>query len=148
MRTYYIFNISGYISYIYKKKPYKIYKMLEEIYNINKRDIVLSYKYFEQIAKTFNKNKLNEYINKKLEENEFYHINEWIHIYISKNEYSKLTVGNSNLKIKTNVNYPTFFDYIDNYVDDIFVCDFINKDYFWLEDIAKKDCQNDKYLVK
>ena len=41
------------------------------------------------------------------------------------------------LKIKTNINYPKFFDNINTYSDNIFVCDFINNDYFWLNKIAK-----------
>ena len=57
MRTYYIFNINNYFTYMYKNKPYRIYKILEEMYNVKKSDIVLSYKLFEQIAYSFNKNK-------------------------------------------------------------------------------------------
>ena len=32
MRTYYIFNVNRYFSYMYKNKPFKMYKIFEEIY--------------------------------------------------------------------------------------------------------------------
>ena len=32
MRTYYIFKINKYFAYIYKKWPYKMYKIIEELY--------------------------------------------------------------------------------------------------------------------
>ena len=50
---------------MYKNKPYRIYKILEEMYNVKKSDIVLSYKLFEQIAYSFNKNKLNHILIEK-----------------------------------------------------------------------------------
>jgi hypothetical protein len=53
-------------------------------------------------------------------------------------EISKLTVYNSHIKIKTNINYPTFIDSLRNFEKNIFVCDFINKDYFWLDKIKKE----------
>jgi len=62
MRTYYIFKINKYFSYVYKNKPYKIYKTIEEIYHVKEYDMVLTYKIYEQVALVFNKSKLNEYI--------------------------------------------------------------------------------------
>jgi len=148
MRTYYIFNINNYFSYIYKKKPYKIYKILEEIYHTNNHDIVLSYKLFEQIAISFNKTKINSYIKEKYKYEKNYYNNNNIHILASGNEYSKLVINNSNIKIKTNINIPTYLKDIYIYCDNIFVCDFINKDYFWLEKININNCQNEEYEVQ
>ena len=132
MRTYYIFNINNYFTYMYKNKPYRIYKILEEMYNVKKSDIVLSYKLFEQIAYSFNKNKLNEYVKYLFKNNTSYYNRLNSHIICNNQEYTKLTINNSNIKIKSNINYPSFLDILINYSDNIFVCDFINKDYFWL----------------
>lgn len=148
MRTFYIFNINNYFTYMYQNKPYRIYKTLEEIYNANKHDIVLSYKLFEQIALPFNKNKLNEYIKYIYKDNHEYYNNASTHIICNNSEYTKLVINNSNLKIKTNINCPIFLNVINNYNNNIFICDFNNKDYFWLHKLMKKDCQTDKYLVK
>ena len=62
MRTYYIFKINKYFSYVYKNKPYKIYKTIEEIYHTKEYDMVLTYKIYEQIAIPFIKGELNKYL--------------------------------------------------------------------------------------
>ena len=148
MRTYYIFKINKYFSYVYKNKPYKIYKTIEEIYHTKEYDMVLTYKIYEQIAIPFIKGELNKYLYELYNDNICYLTNKNTHIYSSNFEYSKLVITNSNLKIKTSVNYPIFLTDINNYFDNIFVCDFINKDYFWLDKIIKKDRQSEKYEVK
>ena len=138
MRTYSIFNINNYFTYMYKNKPYRIYKILEELYNVKKSDIVLSYKLFEQIAYSFNKNKLNEYVKYLFKNNTSYYNRLNSHIICNNQEYTKLTINNSNIKIKSNINYPSFLDILINYSDNIFVCDFVNKDYFWLNKVILK----------
>lgn len=148
MRTYYVFKINKYFSYVYKNKPYKIYKTIEEIYHIKEYDMVLTYKIYEQVALTFNKTKLNEYLNNIYKDNDFYTKNNNTHIYSDNYEYTKLVVTNSNLKIKSNINNPIFFKDINNNYDNIFICDFINKDYFWLDKVIKKDRQNEEIIVK
>jgi len=148
MRTYYVFKINKYFSYVYKNKPYKIYKTIEEIYHVKEYDMVLTYKIYEQVALTFDKTNINNYISNIYRENKFYLKNNNTHIYANNFEYTKLVVTNSNLKIKSNVNNPIFLKDINNYSDNIFVCDFINKDYFWLDKVIKKDRQNDEIIVK
>ena len=54
-----------------------------------------------------------------------------------KNETTKLTINNSHLKLKSNVVYPSFLRDIKN-MPNLFVCDFINSDYFFLKDILVK----------
>ena len=62
MRTYYIFNVNRYFSYMYKNKPFKMYKMFEEIYYSKSYDSLNTYRNFETVAVPFNKIMLNEYI--------------------------------------------------------------------------------------
>lgn len=148
MRTYYVFKINKYFSYVYKNKPYKIYKTIEEIYHVKEYDMVLTYKIYEQVAITFNKNILNEKLNEFYKNNNYYHNEKNTHIYSDNYEYTKLVVTNSNLKIKTNINNPIFLKIINDLYDNIFICDFINKDYFWLDKVIKKDRQNSEIIVK
>ena len=148
MRVYYLFKVNNYFYYMYKNKPFKMYKMLEEIYHTKNSDVVLTYRMFEQIASPFNKNKVNNYIDNYLKDKVYYMRSNNIHLISNNIEYSKLSVSNSNLKIKTNINFTSFFSILDNYTDNIFVCDFINKDYFWLQNINKNDRQKHVYLVK
>mgnify|MGYP003571327169 CR=1 FL=1 len=133
---------------MYKNSPYKMYKILEELYHTNKYDMVLTYRIFEQIAKSFNKNNLNEYLYYNLKNLEYYHKRNNIHVIADNYEYSKLVINNANLKIRTNVNNCYFFNIINLYYDNIFVCDFMNKDYFWLNKIIENNRQNTKSKIE
>ena len=136
MRTFYIYEINDYFTSVYDKYPYKLYKMLEDAYlskRFNKKNTFLVY---EQIIKNYNKLFVNNYIfaNNKL--NIYYYNKDNMHLISNINEYSKMLVNTYCLKLNSNVNYPSFFDNINNYSDNIFICDFINNDYFWLKKIA------------
>ncbi len=140
MRIYYVFVVNDFFANFYNSKPYSLYKIFEQIYNLNNNDIILGYRIFEQIAVPFNKNNVNDYIyNKHCGELSYSrNINKHTIKNLYFDEISKLTVYNSHLKIKTNVNYPTFIDSLKQFENNIFVCDFINKDYFWLDKIEKE----------
>lgn len=140
MRVYYVFVVNDFFASFYNSKPSSLYKIFEQIYNLNKNDIVLGYRIFEQIAIPFNKTNVNEYIYNRHCMELSYSRN--VNVHTIKNLYfdeiSKLTVYNSHIKIKTNINYPTFIDSLRNFEKNIFVCDFINKDYFWIDKIKKE----------
>ena len=111
MRTYYIFNVNRYFSYMYKNKPFKMYKMFEEIYYSKSYDSLNTYRNFETVAVPFNKIMLNEYI-----------------YYEFKLKYGYKRNGNKhNLNTSENSTLQ-----INNYNNNLFVCDFENMDYFWL----------------
>ena len=109
MRTYYIFNVNKYYSYMYKDKPFKMYKIFEEIYYSRDYNSIKAYHVLEEIANPFNKIMLNEYI---------------------YNEYK----------------YSIFFNDINNYNNNLFVCDFENMDYFWLSKL--NSLQNNNLIVQ
>ena len=68
-----------------------------------------------------------------------------IHI-ICNEKYNKLLINNSCMILKTNDIYSVFLNDINMHLDNIFICDFQNKDYFWLESL-NKDRQNKYSLV-
>lgn len=138
MRVFYVYNINDYFCSMYDKYPYKLYKMLEDAYLTNRHNMMLSSAIYEQVITNFNKLFINNYIfaNNKLDI--YYYNKDNIHLISNNYEYSKLMVTSYCLKIKTNLNYPKFFDSINKYGDNIFICDFINKDYFWLNKVAKR----------
>lgn len=144
MRTYYIYNIKEVICQIYEKYPYRLYKMLEDTYYTNKYDKILSASYYGQITNNFNKLFMNNYILANHKLNGYYYRKDNIHILTNHQEYSKLMIGSHFIKLKTNQNYPCFFDTISSFNDHIFICDFENHDYFWISAIAK----DKKILVK
>ena len=145
MRTYYIFAINKYFAYIYKRWPYKMYKIIEELYYTKDYDMLLSYKYYQKFAVEFNKMAINEYVYTVNKESEYYQRDNNIHI-IENDKYNKLIVNNTCIILKTNDVYSVFLNDLNVYLDNIFVCDFKNKDYFWLETL-NKDRQNNFSLV-
>ena len=57
-------------------------------------------------------------------------------------------INNYNIKLKTENNYSVFFKYLNRYNNNLFVCDFENKDYFWLSILENGSLQKDKAVVK
>lgn len=145
MRTYYIFNVNKYYNYMYKDKPYKMYKIFEEIYYSKNYNSIKIYNVLEEIANPFNKIMLNEYIYYEYKLKYGYKRKENIH-YLNTTEKSILRINNYNIKIETEGNYSEFFNEINNYNNNLFVCDFENMDYFWLSKI--KTLQKDKLIVQ
>lgn len=145
MRTYYIFNVNRYFTYMYKNNPFKMYKIFEEIYHSRDYDAVRTYRVFEGIANPFNKIMLGEYINYEYKHKYGYKREESIHkLYTTEN--TVLKINNYNIKIETDSNYTDFFRYLNNYNNSLFVCDFDNKDYFWLSKI--KPLQKELSIVQ
>lgn len=145
MRTYYMFKINKYFAYIYKKWPRKMYNIIQELYYTKDYDMLSSYRYYQRFALSFDKNNINEYIyglNKK--SNNYYRDNS-IHV-LKNGSYNKLVVNKMCLILKTDDIYSVFLSDINLYSVNIFVCDFKNNDYFWLENL-NKDRQKKVSLV-
>lgn len=145
MRTYYIFKINKYFAYIYKRWPYKMYKIIEELYYTKDYDMLISYKYYQKFALEFNKLTINEYIYNINKKNIRYNRDNNTHIILNE-KYNKLIVNSTCLILKTDDIYSVFLNDLHVYLDNIFICDFKNKDYFWLDSL-NKDRQNNLTLV-
>ena len=143
MRTFYIYNINDFLCSVYGEYPYKLYMMLEEVYYTNKHDLVRASGLYEQIITNFNKLYMNNYLIANNKIDSYYYNKCNLHLISSRGEYSRLVVSSYCIKVKTNLNYPKFFYDINKYSDRIFICDFENRDYFWLNRVVK----NEKVLV-
>ena len=139
MRTFYIYNINDLLTSLYEKYPYKLFLMLEEAYYTNKYDLYNSLSMYEQIITNYNKLYINNYLIANNKMDVYYYNKNNIHLISSSREYTKLMVNSYCLKVKSNLNYPKFFYDINKYRDNIFVCDFENKDYFWLNKVVKEE---------
>ncbi len=137
MRVYYLFKINDSFSKLYYNKTYYLYKMLEQISQSSKNDFIISYRLFEQMAVAYNKNEVNGNIYKAFEHDANYVKTLNKHILDDGVEKTKLTVYNTYIKIKTNQNITSFFKVLAN-EENVFVCDFNNKDYFWLSKVSPK----------
>ena len=138
MRVYYLFKINDSFSKLYYNKTYYLYKMLEQISLSSKNDFIISYRLCEQMAVAFNKTEINSKIYRRyaFDSNYLKTLNK--HVLDNKVEKTKLTVYNTYIKIKTNKNITEFFKVLSN-EENIFVCDFNNKDYFWLSKVTSKN---------
>ncbi len=136
MRTFYLFKIKTNYSILTKNNPYNLYKTLEEIYHLKKDEIKIAYDLFSQIRDTFNKelldNNIYEYYKNKYtytKINNTHIINDYY-----TDEKSKLTINPTYLLIRSTKQIPTFLRTITK-KNNIFVCDFDNIDYFWLDEL-------------
>ncbi len=136
MRTYYVFKIKEPYSNLTKSSPYNLYKVLENIYYLNSDQITIAYNFFSQIRDYFNKEKLDNNIYKYYKNKDNYSKINYTHMiydYFTK-EKTKLIINKSYLYLKSTKEIPTFLKTLSK-KDNLFVCDFTNKDYFWLEEI-------------
>ncbi len=140
MRIYYIFLIKDEAYKIGKEKPGNLYKILESIYLLNNDDVVLGFKMFDKICKIIPKKNFNKLLDENnIDSMSYTHFNNthMINDFLG-NETTKLILNNSHIKVKTNSPYPTFFKNLQN-IPNLFVCDFINNDYFFLKKVNVKE---------
>ena len=137
MRVYYLFKINDSFSKLYHNKTYYLYKILEQISESSKNDFIISYRLFEQLAVAFNKAEVNGNIYKHCSSSEYYRKTLNKHVLDDGIEKTKLTVYNTYVKIRTNKNITEFFKILEK-EKNVFVCDFNNKDYFWLSKVTSK----------
>ncbi len=138
MRTFYIFKINNMFQTFYNDKSNILFKMFNEIYSSNDQDLINKFRLFEQITIPINKKIFNNYIMLKHRDDIFYTKNDNVHTIENDKEISRLTINNTFLKIKSNKNINSFIKDIYDSKESVFVIDFQNKDYFWINEIKLK----------
>ena len=133
MRTFYLFKIKKTYYNLTKNNPYNLFKALESIYYSNNYEITYSINFFNQIKENFNKDHLNNQIYETYKDNYSYTKCNNIHLI---NDYCKKEINKTYLLIKSTKQIPAFLKNIP-YEENIFVCDFKSKDYFWLNELNK-----------
>ena len=138
MRLYYAFNIKNDIVKIYKDKPSSLYKILENIYFMHQEEANYGFNIFKQLT---NRNKISELNNEiyiKLHKDLVYSKidNEHIINDLYHDEVSILKIKNSHLLIESNKSFSSFFKLLNNINSNYFICDFKEKDFFFVSDIV------------
>jgi len=138
MRVYYVFNMKTEITNLYRDKPASLYRILENIYYMHEEDINYGFSIFKQLT---NKNKIVELSNNiyiKLHKDLVYSKigNEHIINDLYHDEVSILKIKNSHLKIESNKSISSFFKILFDISHNYFVCDFKDKDFFFIDEIA------------
>ena len=133
MRTFYIFKINNEFVTLTKNCPYNLFKSMEQIYYTDKKDVDIAFNIYEQIVLPLNKLQINCDLFEKNKDNDFYTKFQNTHMINNfyNDEQTKLIVNKSFLVLKTTKPAPSFFKTLKE-MDNLFVCDFENKDYFWL----------------
>ncbi len=138
MRLYYVFNIKKEIVDLYKDKPASLYHILENIYFMHKEDVNYGFNIYKQLT---NRNKvleLNNEIYIKLHKDLVYSKigNEHIINDLYHDEVSILKIKNSHLLIESNKSYSSFLKILLDINYNYFICDFKDKDFFFITEIA------------
>lgn len=136
MRNFYIFEIKESIKKITKENPYELFHTLETIYYQKKEDIETSYIFLKQLIEPIKIKELDISLFKNFKENYFYTKYKNIHKMhdIYRKETSCLTLFKTYLKLETNVVKPRFMEELQKN-HNFFICDFEEKDYFWLDSL-------------
>ncbi len=107
MRDYYLFKLRN--NSINSKK---VYLILEELFYLNRNKFNYGFKIFNDLCLPIDKSKFINY---------------------EKN----ITINNTYILIKNSINISSYFKYFNNLEKHLFVCDFDNKDYFYLNDFVR-----------
>ena len=136
MRTFYIFQINKELAILTKDCPINLYKTMEQIYYLNPKDAKEAYKIFASLAEELNKKEINLKLFEIYRHNQGYTKFNNRHMLCNyyTDESTELTVNNIHLIIKSSMQNPCFLNDLKE-TKNLFVCDFINKDYFWLDQI-------------
>ena len=136
MRTFYIFNINKSFYNLMKNNPYHLFRAMEDIHSFDCNDADMAYDLFNQIASPFDKSKINNKIFGESKDNDFY--SKFHNVHRIQNKYvpedSMLVVNKAFLLLESNITKPTFLNELKEY-NNLFVCDFKNKDYFWVNEL-------------
>lgn len=137
MRNYYFFKVKEEFIKLTKDNPYRLFKIFDEIYHSSNNNINYLFELYNQLIIPFNKKDVNIKIFNNNRYNQNYtkfNNHHMINNYYT-DEVSELTINNCFLYLTTSKINSSFIKDIN--FDNIFVCDFSNKDYFFLENIKE-----------
>lgn len=133
MKTFYIFKLNKTTFSLAKKTPYNIYLLLNTIYRQDKSNLIKAFSLFNELCLPINNDFFNSYLYDKLKDNEYYTKYRSVHMYNNylDDEVSKMVIGNSHIKIKSNKDSNVFLESIND-LNNLFICDFNNEYYKYL----------------
>ncbi len=136
VRTFYIFKINRELQILLLEHPYTLFKTLESIYLLDRESVSIGKEMLEQLTKIIDTKAYNKMIYEKNKDNDFYlKVGNNHRIYNKyRGEETNIYVKNTHILLTTNVlpqNINLFLP-----TNDLFVCDFANRDYFWLSKLV------------
>ena len=125
MRIYYLFKARN-----KNLRARNMYLVLEELFYLNSNKFNYGLTIFNELCLPFNKRKIIDELKSR-----FLCVSN--KIFVDNLEDTIIEFNNIFIVIKTNKNFPEIFKYISNLESNILVCDFTNKDYFFLNDFVR-----------
>lgn len=137
MRIYYIFDIKDEYVSLYKDTPNGLFNVLFQLYRLRKKDIDYGINMFKQIVNKINDMEVDKYVFLKMHNKMTYVKKGKNHVInnLYKDEITVMKVKKAFILINCNKSYTEFFNVLATNNENYFVCDFINKDYFFLDNI-------------
>ncbi len=134
MRIYYIFNIKDEFVKLYRDYPSTLYGILNHMYHMRDNDLTYGYNLFNQIALPIDKEKIDRDIFVMLHNKMIYSKKDGEHIIndLYKDDVSILKVKHTHILLNSNKSYTEFFRILESENPNLFACDFLNSDYFFL----------------
>lgn len=138
VRLYYIFDVKSDIALLYKDKPSSLYKVLENIYFMHREEINYGFSIFKELTNRIKVSEVNNNIYIKLHKKLIYTkmMDEHIINDLYHDEVSILKVKNSHLLLESNKSFSSFFKLLNDFNPHYFICDFKEKDFFFVSDIV------------
>lgn len=138
MRKYYLFTIRKDFYEVYKNNSFVLYKTLENLWKIKKQDFSYGLSLYDALCQTFDVSLLNRFFKGKYKNKIISKDNRHIILNKEKEYYVLLELHYSCVIVLTNINMPNVLRDFNCYNRNIFVCDFINEDFFWLNNQYQK----------
>ena len=136
MRKYYLFIIKDEYYNKYQYSPYILYKALYYLYKMNKYDLENGLYLYNKICNIVGKTVILNYIKNKFE---YKNYSDKIIRLNSVLEKTYIQVNYSCIIVMSNINHPYIFKILNIYNKNIFVCDFNNRDYFFLKETINSE---------
>ena len=134
MKVYYLFKIKKEFVNLYKDIPSVLYNILKTIYYLDKNSVDYGYNLFNQLISNIDKYGLDKdiYINMHkdypyIKKNDIHIINN-----LYKNEVSRLRINNFFMKLELEQDFSTFYNYLSNKENNLFICNFKETNFFFL----------------
>lgn len=134
MNTYHIFAIKKDIYIIYKKNSYSLYKVLYNLYNLNKIDLKYGITLYNQLCNVINIKKLKKTF--ELLDNTRKGNNRYLITY--NNKKSLIILKPSHIIYKTKDIQKLHLYILNDYNNYLFICNFTTKKYFWIKEEIKR----------
>lgn len=130
MYNYYLFIINNNAYKLYKNNPTYLYEILNTLYRLQGNDLIYGINLYKNICDTFSVKLLNNYLKERFNVK---YDKKYI-VITNRNRKTRIKINYSRVIMKTNIKLPDILKIFNIYNKKIFIIDFKNNKYFWLND--------------